>query len=113
MASRLHQTMGVHANLASDGFFVNLCWVMLHLSSPFMTYEDVSPRKHKMGAIDVKYCALTSTNIVDGDEICRVDFSGEARLIPGAEAMSGIQIMLIKCDQHYNVLDAIKAEQAS
>lgn len=87
MASRLHQVM-IPANQASDGFFVNLSWVLLRLCSPFMTQEDSSPRKRKVRAIDVTYCTAANTSDV-GDREPLIDFRRETKLVPSSEIVSG------------------------
>lgn len=55
MLSRLQ---GVNPNLttASDGFFLNLSWVLLHLCTPFMTIEGgINPR---LKNVDPGYCVI-------------------------------------------------------
>ena len=72
-------------NEASDGFFVNLSWIMLRLCSPFMALEKVdSVRKARVRAIDVSYCAVNDKNkaaSVDGGGPL-IDFSGDSKLVP-------------------------------
>ena len=68
---------------ASDGFFLNLSWVMLHLSAPFM-----GGRKGRLATIDASYCAARrgEGQTVDG-EFSLVDFSGETKLVPPREGI--------------------------
>ena len=66
MSSRLQ---GVNPNLAtaSDGFFLNLSWVLLHLCTPFMTTEGgINPR---LKNVDPGYCIIpTRKRRREGDE---------------------------------------------
>ena len=67
---------------ATDAFFLNLCWIMLRLCSPFMTTEgrDV---KSKVSSIDVTYCSvrdIDAANSIDSGG-CMVDFSQESKLV--------------------------------
>ena len=68
---------------ASDGFFLNLSWVMLHLSAPFM-----GGRKGRLAIIDVSYCAARrGEGQARGGEVPLVDFSGETKLVPPREGI--------------------------
>lgn len=72
---------------ASDGFFINLSWIMLRLSSPFMTNENVDlTRKARIETIDVSYCAVkdrtTAMSIDSGGPL--IDFSSDAKLVPSS-----------------------------
>ena len=87
MGSRFNRRMGL--NQASDGFFLNLSWIMLHLCSPFMTNEWVdSKRKNRIAAIDVTYCAVQNkalaVSIDEGGAL--IDFSTETKLVPSSES---------------------------
>ena len=68
---------------AGDGFFLNLSWVMLHLSAPFM-----GGRKGRLATIAASYCAAGrgEGQAVDG-EVPLVDFSGETKLVPPREGI--------------------------
>ena len=97
MASRLNRVL--HATQASDGFFVNLSWIMLRLCSPFMTHESDASRQRKVGGIDVSYCAVgkvEATSIDEGGPL--VDFSEDAKLIPKSEGKTKV------CTYNYNWL---------
>ena len=75
-----------HGNLrdinARDGFFLNLCWIMLRLCSGFMTKESDDLRGSKVALIDVTYCCArdkeAAMSIDSGG--CMVDFSQESKL---------------------------------
>ena len=94
MASRLSHAFAFHQAQASDGFFLNLSWVMLHLCSPFMMSEKKdSTRTTRIRTIDVSYCAIRDKNkaksIDSGGPL--VDFSEDAKLVP----MSGLSSLLV------------------
>ena len=70
------QGLSPNLTVASDGFFLNLSWVLLHLSAPFTTSrEGANPR---LSTIDSGYCSLKS-----GDNKLVVDFSQETKLVSG------------------------------
>ena len=83
MLSRLQ---GARADLttASDGFFVNLSWVLLLLSNPFSTLDTggTNPRLKK---IDPGYCGILSRKRQRDDEDALpsdlvIDFSQETKM---------------------------------
>ena len=90
MSSRLLQGgLGLFSMMgtASDGFFMNLCWVMLQLCSPFLVRADAVTTAKKMSrvaSIDPSYCACKSheqcLSVDSGGPL--VDFSEETKLVP-------------------------------
>lgn len=68
---------------ASDGFFLNFCWIMLRLCLPFMTKEDVDFKKSKVLAIDVTYCSVQDKEAAKSVDIggSMVDFSQDSKLV--------------------------------
>lgn len=96
MASRYGPSMGlISFQTASDGFFLNLSWVMLHLSAPFM-----GGKKGRLVTIDASYCAAGRGEVqtLDGGGPL-VDFSGETKLVP---ASKGILFLSAQCSGTYN-----------
>ncbi|KAL5489656.1 hypothetical protein EMCRGX_G018774 [Ephydatia muelleri] len=67
-------------SLTSDGFFLNLSWVMLRLSEPLMG---------KALAIDPLYCVATTLQASEGDSVGPfVDFTKETRLANASEGVA-------------------------
>ncbi len=58
MLSRL-QGAAQDLNTASDGFFLNLSWILLRLSLPFSTL-DSEGKNHRLNKIDPGYCNILS-----------------------------------------------------
>ena len=56
MLSRL-QGAGVDLTMASDGFFLNLSWILLSLSEPFSSL-DPSGGNPRLMRIDPAYCSM-------------------------------------------------------
>lgn len=68
---------------ASDGFFLNLSWVLLQLSSPFTSTSlsmEVNPR---LANVDLAYCTVCSRKDLEEDVRQLVDFSQETTLAAG------------------------------
>jgi len=69
---------------ASDGFFLNLSWIMLKLCLPFLSKDGVKFAKSKASLIDVTYCCAsdkeTAMNLDPGGAM--VDFSQDTKLVP-------------------------------
>ncbi|XP_011405143.2 PREDICTED: ubiquitin conjugation factor E4 A-like [Amphimedon queenslandica] len=81
MMSRMFNAPMIHT--ASDGFFLNVCWVLLHLSTPFTIPSSGSAVNPKLMNVDPGYCVLGSTR--DGHEGPQydkafLDFSQETKL---------------------------------
>lgn len=96
MASRYGPSMGlISFQTASDGFFLNLSWVMLHLSAPFM-----GGKKGRLVTIDASYCAAGRGEVqtLDGGGPL-VDFSAETKLVPPSK---GILFLSTQCSGTYN-----------
>ena len=84
MASRLSRALAFHQAQASDGFFVNLCWVMLRLCSPFLISDNSdSTRTARIQAIDISYvvCDKSRAAYIDSGGPL-VPFSEEPKLVP-------------------------------
>ncbi len=84
MASRLNRALAFHQTQASDGFFLNLCWVMLRLCSPFLISDKSdSTRTARIRTIDVSYanCDKSRVKFVDNSGPL-VNFSEDAKLVP-------------------------------
>ncbi len=86
MASRLNRVLG-QTTQSSDGFFLNLSWIMLRLCSPFLTLSHNDKRRGRVSNIDVTYCAAlnreTAETVDSGGPL--IDFSKEAKLAPSPE----------------------------
>lgn len=90
-----HRALAAHVNQASDGFFMNLSWIMLRLCIPFMSVEQVeSTRKSKVTIIDLSYCACTDRrqlmSVDTGGPLA--DFSRDSKLVPPSEDTSQDQL---------------------
>ena len=84
MLSRLHG-INIGRTTASDGFFLNLSWVMLLLSAPFAKSSDgVNPR---LMGVDPGYCSVKGGDNEEQYGGVLVDFSQEAKM---ASASAGI-----------------------
>lgn len=93
----LSRLQGAAPNLttASDGFFLNLSWVMLHLSSPFAVLDEQG-RNPRLKNIDPGYCGISSRkrsrddSNSNGDKSYKelvVDFTQETKI---AKTVNGI-----------------------
>lgn len=72
---------------ASDGFFLNLSWVLLRLCLPFML-EGGAKRSARIASIDSTYCSVGREDRgQSSDEPLVVDFSDDAKLVPGKEIL--------------------------
>lgn len=93
-------------NEASDGFFVNLSWIMLRLCSPFMALEKVdSVRRTRVRAIDVSYCAVNDKSkavSVDGGGPL-IDFSGDSKLVPHSSGVF-LPVIYTYASKYYSLL---------
>lgn len=58
-------------HVASDGFFLNLSWVMLRLSVPFTV-----PNSPKLMTIDPMYCLLAKVHY----NKAYIDFTGDTKM---------------------------------
>lgn len=69
--------------LASDGFFLNLNWVLLRLSKPLMVASGAKGLS-RLNSINPAYCASWSKEeCANGDNLGPlVDFSKETKLVP-------------------------------
>ena len=77
MMSRL-EGMNIGRTTASDGFFLNLSWVMLLLSAPFASSTDgVNPR---LMGVDPGYCSVKEGDKEEQYGGVLVDFSQEAKM---------------------------------
>lgn len=79
--SRMFNAPMIHT--ASDGFFLNVCWVLLHLSIPFTIPSTGSAVNPKLMNVDPGYCVLGSTGgDRDGPHYDKafLDFSQETKL---------------------------------
>lgn len=86
MAAVLNRVHASHKNQASDGFFVNLSWILLRLSSPFMVSEQAdSVRTTRVKAIDVSYCAYNAQTMTTDAGAPLVDFRRDSKLVPQSE----------------------------
>ncbi len=63
---------------ASDGFFLNLSWVLLRLCAPFSSQGGGVKRSARIASIDPTYCTVAG-----GSESAVVDFRGDSKLVPG------------------------------
>lgn len=86
MDSLLNPRQNLHETDASDGFFLNLCWIMLRLCSPFMTKESDSFKKSKVASIDVTYCCARDREMAMSIDSggCMADFSQDSKLAPSS-----------------------------
>lgn len=86
MASRFNQLL--FSTQASDGFFMNLSWILLRLCVPFMSTESSDLRKMgRVSAIDVTYCAVQSKEMalkIDSSG-AMIDFSKDSKLVSPSE----------------------------
>lgn len=84
MASRFNRGLAFYRTQSSDGFFVNLSWIMLHLCSPFLINEkNDSTRSARIKTIDSSYAICDESRITSVDSGGPlVNFSGDARLVP-------------------------------
>ena len=72
--------MGIQT-CASDGFFLNLCWVMLRLAAPFSGGEG---RKARLSSIDPLYCSASAAQRPDSGGAL-LNLSSETRLVPSPD----------------------------
>lgn len=84
MGSLIHPEHMAYHNQATDGFFVNLSWVMLRLCTPFMVSQQADAIKTaRIKTIDVSYCAFNADKVMSADTGGPlVDFSGDSKLVP-------------------------------
>ena len=78
------QSLVYRQTQASDGFFLNLSWVMLRLCSPFLISEkNDSTRRTRIRTIDVSYtnCDKGKVMSIDGGGPL-VGYCEDARLVP-------------------------------
>ena len=69
--------------LASDGFFLNLNWLLLLLCQPFMVSSSAKSLT-RLSLVEASYCcAWTKEQCTNGDQLGPiVDFSKETKLVP-------------------------------
>lgn len=91
MLSRL-EGMNIGRTTASDGFFLNLSWVMLLLSAPFAkSTGGVNPR---LMGVDPGYCSLKGEDNDDRYGGALVDFSQEAKMASSSTGNKHIIVMV-------------------
>jgi ubiquitin conjugation factor E4 A len=74
MMARMQPVMDTSmSTCASDGFFLNLCWIMLKLAAPFAKQDAPLIR-----SIDPLYCLVKASESVDA----QLDFRSETRMSP-------------------------------
>ena len=95
------QSLAYRQILASDGFFLNLCWVMLRLCSPFLISEkNDSTRRARIKTIDISYtkCDKSKAMSIDSGGPL-VNYSEDARLVPrssgGCDSMAIFVIVTV------------------
>ncbi len=74
-------TLAAAMSTASDGFFLNLSWVLLRLCVPFSSQGGGAKRSARIASIDPTYCTVAA-----GTESRVVDFREESKLVPGVWA---------------------------
>lgn len=91
MMSRLGAGLAA-SQTATDGFFLNLSWVMLLLSAPF-----TSGKKTRLLNIDASYCCAERDQLQTVDSGGPlVDFTHETKLVTPAE---GWHTLFLKCSK--------------
>lgn len=73
----MHRLLGSQT-CASDGFFLNLGWVMLRLAAPFAVVDG---HKSRLPSIDPLYCTAARKQTQSGGGTL-LNFSSEARMVP-------------------------------
>lgn len=100
MASRLSRAFAFHQAQASDGFFVNLSWVMLRLCSPFLISDNNdSTRTARIRTVDITYvvCDKSRAAYIDSGGPL-VSFSEDPKLVP-TSGLSSSFLMIPKIFQ--------------
>ena len=84
MMSRLlsvQNVFGYQMTCASDGFFLNLGWVMLRLAAPFVREGDAS--RSRLSVIDPLYCATTREQAQQAESGGRIlSFASDTGMAP-------------------------------
>lgn len=120
MLSRLHNA-APNMTTASDGFFLNLSWVLLHLTTPFAVLDEkgMNPR---LKNIDPGYCGISSRkrsrDESDSSEENSyreliVDFTQETKLALPNSGIKNICTIKIDSRTHFTCNNRHHWEQAS
>ena len=88
MVTQISRAHMLNPQGASDGFFLNLCWLLLRLYHPFIT----KARPGSLLLVDSSYCTATSEQAERGDGVIGplADFSKDSRLSTTVQMSSSL-----------------------